>query len=313
MKQLEEEDFFCNSDTLTKVLIVKQPSNALYINHIVLVVAIIILFIPTITLNAISILTILKSSQLKNKTCYFAIFLQSIADLTVGLFGIPLHLVYLSSGIGGVLDCFMADLSYKLVCMTLGASMVTLLGMTLERYIAILHPFAYNKQVTKNRILVLVIFGVNFVILGVLLSFVKQLLFEIAIGVTVTVMLTFTTFAYTKIYQVIARIIRSHGTQNTPAAEENLTRKVRFLQDVKRVKSCFLVVMCYFFLSFLPVLVSFVFSFKMSAFLQEAFENWVITLLILNSSANSVIFFWTKTMLRQEALKMLKSIFDSNQ
>ena len=313
MNHSEEEDMFCNPNTIAKVLIVKQPSNALYINHIVLVVANIILFIPTITLNAISILTILKSSQLKNKTCYFVILLQSAADLTVGVLGIPFHLVYLSSGIGGILDCFMAELSYKLVLTTLGASMATLLGMTLERYIAVLHPFAYNKQVTKNRILFLVVLAVISDILSVILSFVMQLLLEIGIGLTVTVMLTSTAFAYTKIYLVIARTVRSHRIHDAQAAEEILTRKARFLQNVKRVKSCFLVVICYFFLSFLPVLVAFVFSFKMSPFLQEAFQNWSVTLSILNSSANSVIFFWTKTMLSREALKMLKSIFENNQ
>ena len=314
MNQSEEEDIFCNPNTMVKVLILKQPSNALYINHIVLVVANIILFITTITLNAISILTILRSSQLKNKACYFVILLQSAADLTVAVLGIPLHLVHLSSGIGVVLDCFMLDLSHKLVVATLGASMVTVLGMTLERYIAVLHPFAYNKKVTKNRILFLVIFAVGYVILGVTLSFVIQLLFEVGVGLMVTVMLTSTAFAYTKIYLVIARIVRSHGIHDAQAAEENLTRKTRFLQDVKRVKSCFLVVViCYFFLSFLPVLALFVLSIKMSPFRLKAIQNWVITLSILNSSANSVIFFWTKTMLRREALKILKSIFESNQ
>jgi hypothetical protein len=39
------------------------------------------------------------------------------------------------------------------------------------------------------------------------------------------------------------------------------------------------------------------------------YQNWSITSMILNSSANSVVFFWTKTLLRKEASKTLKSFF----
>jgi hypothetical protein len=38
------------------------------------------------------------------------------------------------------------------------------------------------------------------------------------------------------------------------------------------------------------------------------YRNWSITSVILNSSINSVIFFWTKTLLRKEAFKILKSL-----
>ena len=65
-----------------------------------------IFFFPTILLNAVSIITILKSSELKSKPCYLIILVQSVIDLTVGVFGIPSFLVYLVQGITGTSNCF---------------------------------------------------------------------------------------------------------------------------------------------------------------------------------------------------------------
>jgi hypothetical protein len=60
-----------------------------------------IFIIPTILLNAISIITIFKSSQLNSKPCYFIILVQSVIDLAVGVLGIPLFLVFLVQGLTG--------------------------------------------------------------------------------------------------------------------------------------------------------------------------------------------------------------------
>jgi hypothetical protein len=48
--------------------------------------------IHTVLLNAVAMITILKSSQLKSKPCYFIILVQSINDLAVGIVSI-IHLI----------------------------------------------------------------------------------------------------------------------------------------------------------------------------------------------------------------------------
>jgi pheromone shutdown protein TraB len=93
-------------------------------------------------------------------------------------------------------------------------------------------------------------------------------------------------------------------------SEENLTRKKRFLQEIKQAKSCFLVVMCYFILCFLPVTLALTVVIRGNQFQVQTFYAWTTTLSMLNCSANSLIFFWTKTMLRREAVKMLKSVLN---
>jgi hypothetical protein len=40
-------------------------------------------------------------------------------------------------------------------------------------------------------------------------------------------------------------------------------------------------------------------------------QSWAITLALFNHSLNSVIFFWTRPMLKSEAKKVLKSIWES--
>ena len=61
-------------------------------NQIATLVVNFVLLFSTISLNGISIITITKSSQLRNKVCYFVILLQSIVDLSVGVFSCPVLL-----------------------------------------------------------------------------------------------------------------------------------------------------------------------------------------------------------------------------
>ena len=53
-----------------------------------------LLFFPTVLLNGVSILTILRSSQLKKKVSYFLILLQSAIDLIFGAIALPLMIAY---------------------------------------------------------------------------------------------------------------------------------------------------------------------------------------------------------------------------
>ena len=262
-----------------------------------------IFIIPTILLNAVSIITIFKSSQLNSKPCYFIILVQSVIDLAVGVLGIPLFLVYLVQGITEKSNCFVTLVAKKSAILPLGVSTITLSAMTVERYIAILHPYAYSTEVTKKRILVYVGSGAVVTFFVIILSFRIQPAVLMFGSLLVTLVLIFTAFAYTRIYLVVRKLNRS---PNQPV-EENLTRKKLFLRQIKQAKSCFIVVMCFFTLSFLPPM-----AFLLLKHTDEsellAKDVWLYTIPMFNSSANSVIFFWTKTMLRKEAKKRLNFI-----
>ena len=89
---LNESSYFfqtCNLLNAKEEIIVKYPSKAFFINEISVSVFRLLLIVPTVTLNGVSIITILKSPHLREKISYFLIMMQSVSDLTVGLVNLP--------------------------------------------------------------------------------------------------------------------------------------------------------------------------------------------------------------------------------
>ena len=187
-------------------------------------------------------------------------------------------------------------------------STVLTTAMTIERYIAILHPYAYKVQVTKRKILlsvgfcsVLSIFLANF-----LVTF--QNLVRIYAIAKVAFVLFLTVYTYTRIYTgtVVRKLVRCSQMKPHDVVENiNLTKMKLFLREIKQTKSCFVVVVCFFVLGFLPPANDVPFAARANEFEQFGIFFWTFSINVLNSTANSVIFFWTKTMLRKEAFKLL--------
>ena len=291
----------------THLLTTKLPSEKLAINHIFAIAFNGILIIPTLLLNGFAVITILKSSQLNSKPCYFIILLQSMFDIAVGMLSIPLFIYYLSSSIGGISNCFAASLAGRLMHAPIEGSSITVTALTLERFLAILHPFTYKTQVTRNRLLKFVSGMVTVEFLVIILSFKSRWFLQMYIILKVTLVFFITAFAYTRIYLVVKTLARAQKKQNDAAAVMNLTKKKLFLQEIRQARSCFIVVVCFFALSFLPPIVSILFLTSINAYKALAIRIWVFSFTILNSSVNSLIFFWTKTMLKKEALKILNA------
>ena len=306
----KENELSCNILGTTHYLLEKSLSKELLINYIFAFVLNSILIIPTILLNVIAILTISKSSSLKEKPCYFTILFQSVIDLGVGIITIPLFLVYGASAMGEYSNCIVVILAGKIGFLMIDISTVALSTKTLERYIAILHPFGYKVLVTKRRILICTLAGSLVQLSGTVLSLNYKFAFYQWLLAQSTFFFLFIASAYTRIFLVVKNTA-AKLQKNLPGsakAEEDSTRKKLFLQDIKQAKSCFIVVLCYVALYYLPLLleISFEFAHEDKKFLQY-FKVWCKTLSVMNSSVNSAIFFWTKVILRREAAKMLKA------
>ena len=288
-------------------ILTKNPSEALWMNRVLVIIFNGILIIPTILLNAVSIMTIWKSSQLKRKPCYFIILVQSVTDLSVGFVGIPLFIFYLWSGLGGYKNyCSLAYFAFRSILIPIGLSTFTLLALTLERYISIVHPYSYNTKVTKKRLLIFIGSCEALELCALLLSLRIHWILEVCGVIKLTSIFLFIAFAYTKIYLVVRRLSRSQRKPQDTSSEENLTRMKLFLREVEQAKACFIVVICFCILSFLPGIIALAIFPMLNSFEQLAVSAWAFTLSLSNSSANSIIYFWTKTMLRKEALKILK-------
>ena len=274
-------------------------------NRIVVLVINCILLFSTISLNGISVITIRKSSQLKSKVCYFVILLQSIVDLGVGLTSLPLFIYCLMSPFQKIRNCTLIFLAFRTSFLPLGLSISTLSAMTMERCIGVQHPFQYQTKITKKRILIYVC-GTGLLLFSLLAYSLRDAkpLFIYLSG-SIFVLFVFTGLVYTKIYRVIRKLIRHEKRQICVDGGHQVKRQI--IRESRRARSCFLVVIC-FFLFLLPFALA-PHLFTPDSFGFRVYFNWAFTSIFLNSSINSVIFFWTKTLLRKEALKNLRFLW----
>ena len=263
-----------------------------------------ILLFSTISLNGIAVITIRKSSQLKSKVCYFVILLQSLVDVGVGLLGIPFFVYGLITPFLNMVNCTPMVVASRAAYLPLGLSIATLSAMAMERYIGVLHPFQYQAKVTKKRILAYVC-GHGLLLFSVLTFSVRDTRpMRFYVRGSIFVFFIFTAFVYIRIYLVIRKLIRS---EKRPAGNDDGNQaKKQIILESRRARSCFLVIIC-FFLFVLPFALSPVLTTR-GTFDSRVYFNWAFTSIILNSSINSMIFFWTKTLLRKEAAKILYSL-----
>ena len=283
-------------------IIVSFPSNFYLISHILVIAFNSLLVIPTIVLNAVSVSAIMKCTRLKNKPCYFLVVIQSLVDLIVGAVGIPIFIFYTVSPLVGFLNCTVSFLVAQILFIPSAISILTLSAMTMERYIGVLYPYAYTTKVTKGRILIYECSGSFLIIVLVGISMpIEEVLTMFSI-ILILIFFCLNTFVYTRIYIVVLKIARSDKAQERNVTKQNSSKRQSFLSEIKQAKTCFLVLIC-FVLCFLPLALAGFFTFD--GFDIAVHQTWSLTLIMLNSSVNSLIFFWTKKELRVQALHVL--------
>ncbi|CAB4009856.1 Hypothetical predicted protein, partial [Paramuricea clavata] len=101
------------------------------------------------------------------------------------------------------------------------------------------------------------------------------------------------------------------GKQVVNIAERtNASTKARLLKEFKIAKSCFLVVVVSLVFSMPSVVLAGFFNLKTN-FLAETLQKWSYLLILFNSTANSLIFFWRNKALRTEGMNRIKIFRDS--
>jgi hypothetical protein len=196
----------------------------------------------------------------------------------------------------------------QVIFVPMGMSASTSLALTFDRYIAIVYPYSYSTEVTKKRIVTFIgaCFAVEISVF--ILSLWSPHFLHVYVVLKHILLFLCIASAYTRIYLVIRKVSRSQLKPQDPSSNENLTKMKLFLVEFKQAKACLIVVVCFFVLSVLPVAICFPLSHILNKFQDLAMRGWVLMLNLSNSSANSIIFFWTKTMLKKESIKVWKSI-----
>ena len=110
-----------------------------------------------ICLNSLVILSFWRSVQLRKKLCYFMIMVLSCCDLLTVLTNTPLIALITMSWLTGKLDvnARWVYISLRSTSTFLGFSLLALLVMNFERYLATSYPIFHRKSVTKGRLLTL--------------------------------------------------------------------------------------------------------------------------------------------------------------
>lgn len=284
------------------------PSDKYIINQIILCIVNCLLVIPTVLLNGISVLTILRSSQLKAKLCYYQILIQSTIDLGVGVISLPLYTYVRASELMDTANCVGTFISETIAYIMFGLSLISLSMLTIERYMSILHPFTHRSYLTKRRILIYNCCAAVPVIISPVLVMASDKIIGIASGAFVLVIVVLNTFAYIRIFFAVRNIqFSGDKIDDSPTTKNsfNFERK-KSLREKQLAKSCALVVVINY-LCYIPSVVCYQY-YKDDPVNFRASHSWSMTVYALNSSLNSVIFFWKRTLLREEAYKVVRNV-----
>ena len=253
--------------------------------------------------------TFWQSTRLKERVAFFLIMVQSVIDFGVGIVAGSIFTFFLASEIRGRASCWLYYSINRIIFMSTILSVSLSSVMCVERYMAVVHPVVHRNKVTRKLlsnyiaciyVLCVIMFGVSFVNKQAFSNFAS-----IVVGLYVIMI------AYSQINIFLAAIKSRKNTSSveiTPSGNtsSNKQQQRQFLAELKLAKSCFLAVVCCV-LCFAPAVIVGRF-FKLSYFNQTVFKHWRATLVFLNSSLNSVIFFWKNRVLRFEAKLVLRSI-----
>jgi hypothetical protein len=257
-----------------------------------------------IILNTLVIVCLLKSSRLRKKLCNFMILVLSCLDLVTVITSHPVLVLQLVLWLNERHNlAAKMNIYLHFTCVFLGFSLLALLVMNIERYLGVYYPIFHRTSVTRRRLLtllaILFILPTKLIILStndLVISFPVALIIFIAIVYPPLVYINYKLFK-------ISRKVRRNNIMSS-----EVKRKV----NTKSISTCLLVVACLMLLTISSswyLALSFVSRKSTSKNVRLSFI-WGNTIYTMNSTFNSLIFFWKNKVLRTEAIKLLKTLKD---
>ena len=282
------------------------PSSGYKICYAVMFAVNIILIIPTVLLNGTSVIAILKCSKLNTKVYFSLVLVQSIIDLTVGLLGVPMFIVIVASELFGSVNCLASVVAQKIMLLPSLFAVGTLTALTFERYMGLIHRFSYEAKVTREKMLTFILLFLISISSAASLETGEDLYFIVGTAVII-IFIVFSSVAYTRMFLAVRKLSRVQIMPNNIQEESRtatLSKREQFLRDVKLLKTCFLVLLC-FLLCYLPAAVYVVFKGHFDNYDKLVLQQCITTMAMMNSTFNSLIFVWGKPLLRKEIVKIL--------
>ena len=183
--------------------------------------------------------------------------------------------------------------------------------LNVERFLAISYPFLHQSVVTKARIKICLVFWITIQVgMSPLFHFYET---TKNVLITVFVFLLLCAFVYSSYkISIIAKSKRKDeriarvGTETDTGQE----RKKTTILNLKSISTCSLAVGCFFICS-LPQIIFSAWRYIITNTPWDdnqavVFSLWCNTIVFMNSTFNCLIFFWRKSILRQEGMKIAK-------
>ena len=264
-------------------------------------------------LNSVVIMS-LWNSQLRRKLCYFMIFILACFDL-------PVVVVFHTIIILEIFSRNHTEAWFIYIVQLLPSSPIAYLLMTLERYLALVHPFFHERSITKSRLMAaFVLFQLPFAALPIgKLKLSSDVIFPISNALFAVIVLSICTLNFKLFY--IAKTIRKRANvtlgnlDGSNSEQRNVERKkfkVTF-SILKKISTCLLAVLC-LFICHVPVIVNIGLDMRQAHLRDEntfILNLWIVTFIALNSSLNCLIFFYKNSVLRRHGQMFLKKCFCS--
>ena len=279
-------------------------------SHLALFLFSLLLIMSTILLNSTTIITYWKSTRLKEKTTNFMIMALSVNDLAVGLSSNIMYLITVwKEYSSGTTQCYIYAFQFCTQAIMSGCSLVTLVVMSFERYAAICHPFYHRTKVTKKLLMkCLLLLWIQVVFFTIMAAQFFAVFFRVILsGIALYVLLLF--FIYARIFHAYRKSSARVQQQICCQTSQQPRLDYRGRTNKKLAKSCLIVVLS-FTSCYLPlVLVEFVDKCVVDIRPKPVFvlTYWSMALILLNSSVNSIVFFWRNKVLREEAIAIIKT------
>ena len=276
-----------------------------FINLIFIFALNVLFFFSGICLNSLVILSFWRSVQLRKKLCYFMIMVLSCCNLLAILANHPLAALIAMFWLTREANEYPSwvDLSSDIAGCFLGLSLLALLVMNFERYLATYYPIFHRTSVTKGKLStvlgILIFINVALALMS-LNDFVISLhLYALIILIKVAPPMIFINY---KLFIIARKSRRNNG----------ISPEIKKSFSFKNLSSCLLVAVCIVVLS-TPTLVYTVLGIasNKTPMMPDKVKLallWARTCVAMNSTCNCLIFFWKNKTLRTEGMKLMKGM-----
>ena len=261
----------------------------------------------TVMLNIATIHAITKTSSLPKPLKTLLLSLAA-SDLGVGLLVQPLFITLLIQWLQQLSpSCNMYTSFSVTMNLFLTASFANIIGVTLDRYLAIQLHLRYHNIVTHWRVIAVVIFiWLLSIFLSLRMFWLPSTIKYLVLAVAGILSVLVTTLLYIKIYLVLRRHRNQIQALQVQQTAQNGERTANFANLRRSAVGTFYVYLL-FLLCYLPRFVSLITLHIYGPNIQlKSFSLCSLTLIFLNSSLNPFIYCWKMRNVRHSLISILR-------